>query len=120
MPPDWSISGDLYSSSDVYMWATMLMSVMKPRRCYFTDVYVNFCSYIDYRYALADEPCNLVKCGNHAFMFNKVFKVALDVVLIKRIKDGAVLYSLLTGMPPRVHYGNVKPSSLLAGLREWR
>jgi hypothetical protein len=35
-------------------------------------------------------------------MFNKVFKVALDVVLTKRIKDGAELYSLLTGMPPRV------------------
>ena len=48
-------------------------------------------SYIDYRYALADETCNLVKCGNHAFMFNKVFKVALDVALTKRIKDGAEL-----------------------------
>jgi hypothetical protein len=79
-----------------------------------------FCSYIDYRYALADESCNLVECGNHAYLFNKVFKVALDVDLTKRIKDGAELYSLLTGMPPRVHYGNVNPSSLLAGLREWR
>ncbi len=103
MPPDWSISGNLYSSSDVYMWATMLMSVMKPRRCYFTDAYVNFCSYIDYRYALADETCNLIKCGNHPFMFNKVFKVALDVALTKRIKDGAELSSLLTGC----HLGSI-------------
>jgi hypothetical protein len=65
------------------MWVVMLMSVMKLQKCYFTDVYVNFCSYIDYRYALVNEPCNLVKCGNHAYLFNKVFKVALDVVLTK-------------------------------------
>jgi hypothetical protein len=42
MPPVWSISGDLCSSSDVYMWVATLMSSMKPRRGYFTDTYVNF------------------------------------------------------------------------------
>jgi len=119
MPPDRSISGNLYSSSDVYMWAATLMSVMKPRRCYFTDVYVNFCSYIDYRYALADEPCNLVKCGGYVALFNKVFKAALEVDPTKRVKDGAELYSLLTGnaaYDPITEMLTKQPANRLRGL----
>jgi hypothetical protein len=94
MPPEWSISGDLYFSSDVYMWVVTLIGAMKPRRGYFTDADVNFCNYIEYRQALADEPCNLVECGGYVALFNKVYKAALEVDLTKRVKDGAKLYSL--------------------------
>ncbi|MFZ8806788.1 MAG: hypothetical protein ACO2PN_01615 [Pyrobaculum sp.] len=79
------------------MWAATLMSSMKPRRGYFTDAYVNFCNYIGYRQVLADESCHLVECGGYVALFNKVFKAALEVDPTKWVKDGAELYSLLTG-----------------------
>jgi hypothetical protein len=95
------------------------MSVMKPRRCYFTDVYVNFCNYIEYRQALADGPCNLVECGGYGALFNKVYKAALEVDLTKRVKDGAKLYSLLTGnaaYDPITEMLTKQPANRLRGL----
>jgi hypothetical protein len=94
MPPEWSINGDLYFSSDVYMWVVTLIGAMKPRRGYFTDAYVNFCNYIGHRQALADKTCNLVECGGYVALFNEVYKAALEVDLTKRVKDGAKLYNL--------------------------
>jgi len=95
-PPEQSI-GYAYFSSDVYMWASMLMGAMKSRRGVFVDAILNFCRYINPQRVLIDEPCNLVECGSYASLFNKVFKAALDVDPTKRIKDGTELYNLLTG-----------------------
>jgi len=94
--------GYAYFSSDVYMWASMLMGAMKPRRGAFVDAIQNFLRYISSQGALIDEPCNLVECGSYASLFNKVFKAALNVDPTKRIKDGAELYNLLTTgkLPP--------------------
>jgi len=90
-------SGYAYFSSDVYMWASMLMGAMKPRRGVFVDAILNFRRYISSQRVLIDDPCNLVECGSYASLFNKVFKAALDVDPTKRIKDGTELYNLLTG-----------------------
>ena len=98
-PPEQVIKGYAYFSSDVYMWASMLMGAMKPRRGVFVDAIQNFCRYINTQLALIDEPCNLVECGRYASLFNKVFKAALNVDPTKRIKDGTELYNLLTGKP---------------------
>jgi len=95
-PPEQSI-GYAYFSSDVYMWASMLMGAMKSRRGVFVNAILNFCRYINPQRVLIDEPCNLVECGSYASLFNKVFKAALDVNPTKRIKDGTELYNLLTG-----------------------
>jgi len=95
-PPEQSI-GYAYFSSDVYMWASMLMGAMKPRRGVFRDAVQNFCRYINPQLALIDEPCNLVECGSYASLFNKVFKATLNIDPTKRIKDGTELYNLLTG-----------------------
>jgi len=95
-PPEQSI-GYAYFSSDVYMWASMLMAAMKPRRGVFSDAKYNFCRYIKPQHELIDEPCNLVECGGYVALFNKVFKAALEVDPTKRIKDGTELYNLLTG-----------------------
>jgi len=115
-PPE-QVMGYAYFSSDVYMWASMLMGAMKPRRGVFSvfvdairnflksrrgvfvDAILNFCRYINPQGALIDEPCNLVECGRYASLFNKVFKAALNVDPTKRIKDGTELYNLLTGKP---------------------
>ncbi|MFP3200416.1 MAG: protein kinase [Thermoproteus sp.] len=99
-PPEQSI-GYAYFSSDVYMWASMLMAAMKPRRGVFSDAKYNFCRYIKPQHELIDEPCNLVECGGYVALFNKVFKAALEVDPTKRIKDGTELYNLLAGkLPP--------------------
>jgi serine/threonine protein kinase len=95
-PLEQAIKGYAYFSSDVYMWASMLMGAMKPRRGVFIDAILNFCRYTNPQGALIDEPCNLVECGSYASLFNKVFKAALDVDPTKRIKDGTELYNLLT------------------------
>jgi serine/threonine protein kinase len=92
--------GYAYFSSDVYMWASMLMGAMKPRTGVFVDAIQNFRRYISSQRVLIDEPCNLVECGSYASLFNKVFKVALNVDPTKRIKDGTELYNLLTRKPP--------------------
>ena len=92
--------GYAYFSSDVYMWASMLMGAMKSRRGVFVDAIQNFCRYTTTQGVLIDEPCNLVECDSYASLFNKVFKAALDVDPTKRIKDGTELYNLLTGKPP--------------------
>jgi serine/threonine-protein kinase len=94
-PPEQAIKGYAYFSSDVYMWASMLMGTMKSRRGVFRDAILNFCRYTNPQGALIDEPCNLVECGSYASLFNKVFKAALDVDPTKRIKDGTELYNLL-------------------------
>jgi serine/threonine protein kinase len=94
-PPEQSI-GYTYFSSDVYMWASMLMGAMKPWRGVFRDAVQNFCRYINPQRALIDEPCNLVECGSYASLFNKVFKATLNIDPTKRIKDGTELYNLLT------------------------
>jgi serine/threonine protein kinase len=100
-PQEQAIKGYAYFSSDVYMWASMLMGAMKPRRGAFVDAIQNFCRYTNPQGALIDEPCSLVECGSYASLFNKVFKVALNVDPTKRIKDGTELYNLLTGkLPP--------------------
>jgi len=101
-PPEQAIKGYAYFSSDVYMWASMLMGAMKPRRGVFIDAIQNFCRHINPQGALIDEPCNLVECGSYASLFNKVFKAALDVDPTRRIKDGTELYNLLTTgkLPP--------------------
>ncbi len=100
-PLEQAMKGYAYFSSDVYMWASMLMGAMKPRRGVFGDVIRNFCRYINPQGALIDEPCNLVECGNYASLFNKVFKATLNVDPTKRVKDGAELYNLLAGkLPP--------------------
>jgi len=96
-PPEQAIKGYAYFSSDVYMWASMLMGAMKPRRGVFRDAIHNFCRYIKPQHELIDEPCNLVECGGYVALFNKVFKAALEVDPTKRIKDGTELYNLLTG-----------------------
>jgi len=96
-PPEQAIKGYAYFSSDVYMWASMLMAAMKPRRGVFSDAKYNFCRYIKPQHELIDEPCNLVECGGYVALFNKVFKAALEVDPTKRIKDGTELYNLLTG-----------------------
>jgi len=95
-PPEQAIKGYAYFSSDVYMWASMLMGIMKPRRGVFRDAVHNFCRYINTQGALIDEPCNLVECGNYASLFNEIFKAALNIDPTKRIKDGTELYNLLT------------------------
>jgi serine/threonine protein kinase len=100
-PQEQAIKGYAYFSSDVYMWASMLMGAMKPRRGVFIDAIQNFCRYTNPQGALIDEPCNLVECGNYASLFNKVFKATLNVDPTKRVKDGAELYNLLAGkLPP--------------------
>jgi len=96
-PPEQAIKGYAYFSSDVYMWASMLMGAMKSRRGVFRDAIQNFCRYTNPQGALIDEPCNLVECGGYVALFNKVFKAALEVDPTKRIKDGTELYNLLTG-----------------------
>jgi len=93
-PPE-QTKGYAYFSSDVYMWASMLMGAMKPRRGVFVDAIQNFLRYISSQRVLIDEPCNLVECGSYASLFNKVFKAALNVDPTKRIKDGTELYNLL-------------------------
>ena len=98
-PPEQAMKGYAYFSSDVYMWASMLMGAMKSRRGVFRDAIQNFCRYTNPQGALIDEPCNLVECGSYASLFNKVFKAALNVDPTKRIKDGTELYNLLTGKP---------------------
>ena len=95
-PLEQATKGYAYFSSDVYMWASMLMGAMKSRRGVFVDAIQNFCRYTTPQGALIDEPCNLVECGSYASLFNKVFKAALDVDPTKRIKDGTELYNLLT------------------------
>jgi len=97
--------GYAYFSSDVYMWASMLMGAMEPRRGVFVDAILNFRRYISSQHVLIDEPCNLVECGSYASLFNKVFKAALDVDPTKRIKDGTELYNLLTGKHPPTSTG---------------
>ena len=96
-PPEQAVKGFAYFSSDVYMWASMLMGTMRQRRRRFIDAVQNFCTHINPQGALIDDPCNLVECGGYATLFSKVFKAALEVDPTKRIKDGSELYNLLTG-----------------------
>ena len=99
-PLEQAMKGYAYFSSDVYMWASMLMGAMKSRKGVFVDAIQNFCRYTTPQGALIDEPCNLVECGSYASLFNKVFKAALDVDPTRRIKDGTELYNLLTAKHP--------------------
>jgi len=98
-PPEQAMKGYAYFSSDVYMWASMLMGAMRQRGHGFDDAIQNFCRYITPQGALTNEPCNFVECDKYASLFNKVFKEALNVDTNKRIKDGAELYKKLTGKP---------------------
>jgi len=104
-PLEQAVKGYAYFSSDAYMWASMLMGVMKPRKGRFVDAVQNFCRYIRSDGALVAEPCDLVDCGPHARCINQVFKKALEVDPTARIKDGIELYDALTRCslpPPRV------------------
>jgi serine/threonine protein kinase len=99
-PPEQAMKGYAYFSSDVYMWASMLMGAMKPRRGRFVDIISNFCRYISPSGALIAEPCDLVECGSYAGCLNDILKMALEIDPTKRIKDCVELYDSLTRCSP--------------------
>jgi len=92
-PPELAFYGIAVEASDVYMWGTILMRVVKRRYPWSSldDIMVPTPN----GPAIRGRPCDYIECGTYANILNKVLAKALDPDYTKRYPSVDELLSVL-------------------------
>jgi len=84
-PPELAYQGIAVEASDIYMWGTIMMKVVKRRYPWRSlGSIMTFTSGVP---KLKGEPCDFIDCGAYANVLNKVLSKALDPDYTKRYQS---------------------------------
>jgi len=97
-PPELAFYGIAMEASDIYMWGTILMKVVKRRGQWrgLSDIMTPTPN----GPAIRGRPCDYIECGSYTNVLNKVLAKALDPDYTKRYPSVDELLRELIGMSP--------------------